>query len=401
MIKKIISSILDIFQNYTPRLQGSPISKIRFAAGLLLITAVFFSSCGGGGGGGGTNDNDDEKPAITAFSFNSAENSVLSTNVTGVISVTNISVTVPYGTTSVTSLVATFTTTTGATVTIGSTEQTSGTTINDFSSAKTYRVTAADGSTQDYTVTVTVASNSAKEITAFSFPAVTFLTDVYNQSGSPINKYGTTISGTSITVRLPYGSTSMVAAFATTGASVSVGGVTQTSGVTSNDFTNPVTYRVTAANGSTQDYTVTVLFVPAVGNTFATGNSSYWVAYANTTTDTDEVSLRFTCDAINAGSDTFTMEILITCGLFNRYAPGSSLGSPYLTVPSDTTVTDNGYEGYLIIVGPLASIQSVIVQLAYFPPESATTEGLLYMRLTDKNGLVALGRTYITVIDPY
>ncbi len=50
----------------------------------------------------------------------------------------------------------------------------------------------------------------------------------------------------------------LVATFATTGASVSVGGVPQTSGVTTNDFTNPVTYRVTAADASTADYVVTV-----------------------------------------------------------------------------------------------------------------------------------------------
>lgn len=380
------------------------IRKTVFSA--LLIALCGIASCDDGGGNNGSSNSSSH--TITAFSFTSADNPGLSADVPGTITGASIAATVPYGTT-VTALKATFTTT-GTSVTIGTTEQTSGTTANDFTSAKTYTVTAADSSTQDYAVTVTVASNSAKEITAFSFPAVTFLTDVYNQSGSPINKYGTTISGTSITVRLPYGSSSMVAAFATTGASVSVGGVTQTSGVTSNDFTNPVTYRVTAANGSTQDYTVTVLFVPAVNSVWNTSQggvlSSYWVAYASTTTDTDETSLTLTCDAINAGSDTFTMEIFTTCGHFNRHAPGSSLGSPYLTVPSDTTVTDNTVadnddERYLEIVGPLASIQSVIVQLAYIPPESATTEGLLYMRLTDKNGLVALGRTYITVIDPY
>ena len=32
----------------------------------------------------------------------------------------------------------------------------------------------------------------------------------------------------------------------------------QESGVTSNDFSNPVTYRVTAEDGSTEDYTVSV-----------------------------------------------------------------------------------------------------------------------------------------------
>ncbi len=90
--------------------------------------------------------------AITSFSFRAESNSVLSEDVEGIISGTNISVTVPYGT-DVTALVATFTTT-GQSVTVGSAVQTSGTTANDSSSAVTYRVIAADGSTQDYTVTV-------------------------------------------------------------------------------------------------------------------------------------------------------------------------------------------------------------------------------------------------------
>jgi hypothetical protein len=64
-----------------------------------------------------------------------------------------IAVTVPYGT-SVTNLVATFTTT-GQTVKVGSTVQASGVTANNFSSPVTYTVVAADSSTQNYVVTVT------------------------------------------------------------------------------------------------------------------------------------------------------------------------------------------------------------------------------------------------------
>ena len=67
-----------------------------------------------------------------------------------------IDVSVPYGTT-VTALVATFTLTNSATAKIGATAQVSGTTENNFSSPKTYRVTAKDAATyNDYVVTVTV-----------------------------------------------------------------------------------------------------------------------------------------------------------------------------------------------------------------------------------------------------
>ena len=63
-----------------------------------------------------------------------------------------------------------------------------------------------------------------------------------------------------IVVHLPSGSTvtALVATFATTGASVSVGATPQISGVTPNNFTNPVVYTVVAADSTTVSYTVTV-----------------------------------------------------------------------------------------------------------------------------------------------
>ena len=179
--------------------------------------------------------------AITAFSFTSPA-------AAGVISGTSIAVTVPFGTV-VTALVATFTTT-GASVTVGGTVQASGTTPNNFTSPVVYTVTAADSSTVNYTVTVTIAPSSAKAITAYSFPSV---------SATGV------ISGTSIAVTVPFGTdiTALVATFTTTGASVAVGATTQVSGTTANNFTSPVVYTVTAADSTTADYTVTVTIAPS------------------------------------------------------------------------------------------------------------------------------------------
>jgi hypothetical protein len=59
--------------------------------------------------------------------------------------------------TDVTELAATFTTSDKATVYVDETEQVSGTTENDFTSAVTYTVTAEDGTSQDWTITVTIA----------------------------------------------------------------------------------------------------------------------------------------------------------------------------------------------------------------------------------------------------
>ena len=59
---------------------------------------------------------------------------------------------------------------------------------------------------------------------------------------------------------MPYGTdvTALVATFTTTGESVKVDTDTQTSETTANDFTDPVTYTVTAIDITTQDYIVTV-----------------------------------------------------------------------------------------------------------------------------------------------
>jgi len=169
---------------------------------------------------------------ITTFTFPTSTNtSINETNHT-------IAVTVPYGT-SVTALSPTITTT-GASV-----SPASGVAEN-FTSPQTYTVTALDSSTQQYIVTVTVALNPAKAITAFTFPTNT---------NTSINESNHTIA-----VAVPYGTnvTALVATFTTTGNSVAVGATTQISGTTPNNFTSPVTYTVTAGDSSTQNYTVTV-----------------------------------------------------------------------------------------------------------------------------------------------
>ncbi|OYV67274.1 MAG: hypothetical protein B7Z74_09845, partial [Deltaproteobacteria bacterium 21-66-5] len=154
--------------------------------------------------------------------------------------------------TNIAALVATFTTT-GSSVKVGTTVQTSGTTANNFTSPVVYTVTAADASTVPYTVTVTVASATAKAITAYSLAGV----------AGTINETAKTIA-----VSVPYGTdvTTLVATFTSTGQGVpTVGATNQLSGTTSNDFTNPVAYTVTAADNSTALYTVTVTVAVAKG----------------------------------------------------------------------------------------------------------------------------------------
>ena len=113
----------------------------------------------------------------------------------------------------------------------------------DFTNPVTYTVTAADSSTQTYTVTVTVAANPAKEITAFNFNGLNLpVTGTVNEASK------------TIALTVPYGTdiTALVPTITHTGASIS-----PNTGVAQN-FTSPVEYTVTAADSSTQKYTVTV-----------------------------------------------------------------------------------------------------------------------------------------------
>ncbi len=113
-------------------------------------------------------------------------------------------------------------------------------------------VTAQDGvTTVTYTVTINAAPlSTTKAITAFSFSSGT---GVINESSH------------TITVNVPNGTdvTALVATFTTTGAGVSISEISQVSATTADDFTTSKTYRVTAANGTAQDYIVTVTILEA------------------------------------------------------------------------------------------------------------------------------------------
>lgn len=200
--------------------------------------------------------------AITAYSFAAYPAAPVTINELA----KTIAVTVPYGT-NVTALVATFTTT-GASVTVDAVAQVSGTTPLNFTTSKAYVVTAGDTTTATYTVTVTVAPNNAKAITAYSF---------VGYSGAPVT---INESAKTIVVTLPYGTTvtALVATFTTTGTGVpTVAGVNQVSGTTPNNFTTSKAYLVTAADSTTATYTVTVVFA---ANTAKAITAYSFVGYA-------------------------------------------------------------------------------------------------------------------------
>ena len=183
---------------------------------------------------------------VTSFSIEG-----LSTTVIATISGNNITATVPYGT-DVTSLVVSFGASASSVVTVGSIVQVSGVTANDFTNSVIYTVTAEDASVQTYTVTINIEPaplSSAKDVTSFSIEGLS--TTVI-----------ATISGNNITATVPYGTnvTSLVASFVSSASSVvTVGSIVQVSGVTANDFTNSVSYTITAEDGSVQTFTVLII----------------------------------------------------------------------------------------------------------------------------------------------
>ncbi len=136
------------------RCNPSGIKRKSLLVAAVLLIFLGISNCADNSSSSSSSDN-----AITAFSFLAENNDALSSDVDATVDGTNISATVPNGT-GVAALVATFTTT-GESVAVGDTTQVSGTTANDFSSEVTYTVTAENGSTKDYAVTVTIGDDTS------------------------------------------------------------------------------------------------------------------------------------------------------------------------------------------------------------------------------------------------
>jgi len=177
---------------------------------------------------------------ITLYAKWQATKDILSFSITnplssaGVISGTDIAVTLPAGTAP-----ALLTNMTPSIFFNGALCSPGPSTPRDFTNPVQYTITAEDGTTKVYTVTVTVLASIAKDITAFSF-------------ASPVATG--VITGTNIAVAVPAATnvTNLVPTIVHNGASIS-----PLSGV-AKDFTLPVNYTVTAGDSTTKVYTVTV-----------------------------------------------------------------------------------------------------------------------------------------------
>ena len=147
-----------------------------------------------------------------------------------------IQIVLPYGV-SLTNLIAYFTLAPGATASINGTIQQSGITHNNFSQPLTYRITAPDRvTTQDWNVIAVSSANEATQILTYGFP---------EQTGPAIIDRGNNII--SIEIEFLADITDLVANFTLSdGATATVNGIEQISGVTGNDFSKTVFYTIKA-----------------------------------------------------------------------------------------------------------------------------------------------------------
>ncbi|MRI00781.1 DUF5018 domain-containing protein [Kriegella sp. EG-1] len=177
--------------------------------------------------------------AMTSFTFNATDNVALVENVAAIVTEANktVSTNLVYGT-DITALTPT--------VIVSAKASVSPTGAQDFTSPVTYTVTAEDGTTAAYTVSATVSQSSESALVSFAFLKL--------DNGTDANIVGA-IDNEDNSVRLIMkANTDLVALLPkleiSEGASYTPQGI--------QDFSEPVTYTVTAGNGSTSEYTISV-----------------------------------------------------------------------------------------------------------------------------------------------
>ena len=121
------------------------------------------------------------------------------------------------------------------------------TVAQNFTAPVVYTVTAQDGTTKQWTVNVSPVASSAKEITAFQLAS--------NQIGSSV------INSSAGTIAVTMPISASVSNVVPTLFNISANATINPTVTTARDFTNPVSYTVTAQDNSTKTWTVTVTLV--------------------------------------------------------------------------------------------------------------------------------------------
>ena len=223
-----------------------------------------------------------------------------------------ITLAIPY-TSNLKSLIAGFSLGTGATAKIGNVVQQSGVTVNNFSNTVIYTVIAEDGTSKDYTIVVNMtAASSQKVLSNYSIP----------------NSVSSIATGSTINIVMPYGTNvkALKSLFTVSNlAIVKVGNVQQTTNVTTNDFTNPVVYRVFAQDSSFSDYTVTVTLAP-ISTDNLMYNFSFNTPYSKGTINGNTITV-----TVPYGTNLKALAAVFSVSNFATVKVGSTVQSSYYT----------------------------------------------------------------------
>jgi len=215
--------------------------------------------------------------------------------------------------------------------------------------------------------------SSEKAITAYSVNGVS---GTINESGKTIN------------VVLPFSAdlTNLIATFTTTGSNVKIGSAIQESGVTANNFTNALIYTVTAADGTTTNYTVTVtlssqkaITAYSINGVAGTINEAAKIISITLTDGTDYTSLVATFT---------TTGVSVNVGA-NAQASGVTANNFTLPVTYTVTAADSSTQTYAVSLVEHGKIISAMTFDALYGPS----------RLALKNGVAFVADGTIRVID--
>jgi hypothetical protein len=234
-----------------------------------------------------------------------------------------VDITVDYGT-DLTNLIADFVLSYNASARINGTLQESGITANDFSAPVTYSVTAEDGITkQNWVVTVTEELNNENDILSF---------ELSEQTGPASIDF----LGHSVEIEVEYG-TDVTALTPTI--TVSPDAIISPASSVQMDFTNPVTYSVTAQNGDIQFWTVIVTIADSDENDIISFELAEQTAPATINPTAHTVSIE-----VVYGTNLAELTPTITVSPFANINPGSGVENDF-TNPANYIVTaQNGDE---------------------------------------------------------
>ena len=187
--------------------------------------------------------------ALLSFILEEANNQgYLYEDVNGVIEGTTIRIALPENI-ELTKLVASFEFL-GESVLVNGVEQLSGITKNDYTQAPTYQVKAENASMVSYQLIVEPLLASDLRFTSFSFK---------KEKNEGLSKdYELSFLEDTLRIHMKGIRKTLIASFETTAKNVEVNYETQTSGITANDFSKPVTYALVYNEGFKKEYVIVV-----------------------------------------------------------------------------------------------------------------------------------------------